>query len=203
MTTFPADFLQRVHDAATCLADLRALAAVPECPDAAGLAALLRQCPAAGNAEALTRLLHLNAYRGAVLDAEFLGACLGVCEDPLAVAPCVGLQSADAIGPLLATARNEVLEQPEAFARLECTCRTASDAVPLEEATQHDPLLRFAAHDPAVWRETKPVARLAHHYRIRIGRDHRLLLYWQAGEVLRVLDLIPRQDLEGRIPRHG
>lgn len=62
---------------------------------------------------------------------------------------------------------------------------------------------RFAAQESAIWRQTKPLERLPEHYRIRIGRDYRLLVHWQAGEVLRILDLIPRQDLEGWIKRHG
>lgn len=62
---------------------------------------------------------------------------------------------------------------------------------------------RFAAHESAIWRQTKPLERLPAHYRIRIGRDYRLLMHWQPGETLRILDLIPRQDLEGWIKRHG
>lgn len=62
---------------------------------------------------------------------------------------------------------------------------------------------RFAAHDPEVWRQTKPLERLPRHYRVRIGRDYRLILYWQPGKTLDILDVIPRQDLESWIKRHG
>ena len=62
---------------------------------------------------------------------------------------------------------------------------------------------RFAAHDPDIWRQTKPLERLSEHYRIRLGRDHRMLVHWQPGKELRILDVIPRQDLESWIKRQG
>jgi hypothetical protein len=62
---------------------------------------------------------------------------------------------------------------------------------------------RFAAHDQAIWRQTKPIERLPKHYRIRIGLDHRMILKWLPGKALRILDVIPRQDLESWIKRHG
>ncbi len=62
---------------------------------------------------------------------------------------------------------------------------------------------RFAAHDNAIWRQTKPVKRLPEHYRIRITLDYRMILHWQPGKSLRILDVIPRQDLESWIKRHG
>lgn len=62
---------------------------------------------------------------------------------------------------------------------------------------------RFAGHDPEIWRQTKTIKRLNDHYRIRINRDYRLLLQWKAGKQLHILDLIPRQELEGWIKRHG
>ncbi len=62
---------------------------------------------------------------------------------------------------------------------------------------------QFAGHDPEIWRQTKKVIRLKDHYRIRINRDYRLLLFWQAGEQLKILDIIPRQELESWIKRHS
>jgi len=62
---------------------------------------------------------------------------------------------------------------------------------------------RFAAHEAAIWRQTKPLERLPGHYRIRLGLDYRLIVQWQPGETLRILDVIPRQDLESWIRRHG
>ena len=62
---------------------------------------------------------------------------------------------------------------------------------------------RFAAHETAIWRQTKPLERLPEHYRIRLGLDYRLVVYWQPGKVLRILDVIPRQDLESWIRRQG
>jgi hypothetical protein len=61
----------------------------------------------------------------------------------------------------------------------------------------------FAAHEVGIWRKTKPLERLRDHYRMRIGIDYRLLFYWKAGEVLKVLDIIPRGELEAWIKRHG
>lgn len=62
---------------------------------------------------------------------------------------------------------------------------------------------RFAAHDPAIWHQTKPIERLPEHYRIRVTLDYRLIVRWQPGRSLRVLDVIPRQGLEAWIKRHG
>jgi len=62
---------------------------------------------------------------------------------------------------------------------------------------------RFASHEQSLWRQTKAIERLPEHYRIRLGRDYRIIVQWQPGEVLRVLDLIPRQGLEAWIKRHG
>jgi len=62
---------------------------------------------------------------------------------------------------------------------------------------------RFAAHEHAIWRQTKPIKRLPEHYRIRISLDYRMIVHWQPGKLLRILDVIPRQDLESWIKRHG
>ena len=62
---------------------------------------------------------------------------------------------------------------------------------------------RFAAHESAIWRQTKPIKRLPEHYRIRINLDYRLIVHWQPGKSLRILDVIPRQKLESWIKRHG
>ena len=62
---------------------------------------------------------------------------------------------------------------------------------------------RFAAHDILIWRQTKPIKRLPEHYRIRISLDYRMIVRWQPGKSLRILDVIPRQDLESWIKRHG
>lgn len=61
----------------------------------------------------------------------------------------------------------------------------------------------FAAHKAAVWRQTKPLERLPEHYRIRLGLDYRLIVHWQPGKTLRILDVIPRQDLESWIRRQA
>ena len=61
----------------------------------------------------------------------------------------------------------------------------------------------FAVYDPAVWRNTRSIHQLPDIYRVRIGRNHRLLLSWIPGQSLTALDLIPRQDLESWIRRHA
>jgi hypothetical protein len=62
---------------------------------------------------------------------------------------------------------------------------------------------RFAAHENTIWRQTKPIKRLPEHYRVRISLDYRMIVRWQPGKSLRILDVIPRQDLESWIKRHG
>jgi hypothetical protein len=62
---------------------------------------------------------------------------------------------------------------------------------------------RFASHEAAIWRQTKPLERLPEHYRIRLGLDYRMIVHWQPGKELRILDVIPRQDLESWIRRRG
>ena len=61
---------------------------------------------------------------------------------------------------------------------------------------------RFAGHDPEIWRQTKRIKKLTDYYRIRIHCDYRLLLHWQAGKELTILEIIPRQELENWINRH-
>ena len=61
----------------------------------------------------------------------------------------------------------------------------------------------FAAHDESVWRQTKSIPRLPAVYRIRIGINHRLLICWEGGVRLQVLDLIPREDLQTWINKHS
>jgi hypothetical protein len=62
---------------------------------------------------------------------------------------------------------------------------------------------RFASHETTIWRHTKPLERLPEHYRIRLGLDYRMIVHWRPGKTLRVLDVIPRQDLESWIRRQG
>ena len=62
---------------------------------------------------------------------------------------------------------------------------------------------RFAAHDEAIWHHTKPLERLPGHDRIRLGLDYRMILRWQPGKVLEIVDVIARRDLESWIRRQG
>ena len=61
----------------------------------------------------------------------------------------------------------------------------------------------FAAHDPLVWRQTKPVKRIPGFYRIRVEKDYRVMLRWEPDRKLEVLDLIPRPELETWIRQHA
>jgi hypothetical protein len=62
---------------------------------------------------------------------------------------------------------------------------------------------RFAAQEEAVWSHVKPLERLPEHYRVRLGLDYRMIVYWQPGTRLEIVDVIPRQDLESWIRRRG
>ena len=57
----------------------------------------------------------------------------------------------------------------------------------------------FSAGDEIVWRHTKPIKRISGCFRIRIGKDYRLLLNWKPEETLQVLDCIHRSNLEAWI----
>jgi hypothetical protein len=61
----------------------------------------------------------------------------------------------------------------------------------------------FSAGDKIVWRQTKPIKRIPGCFRIRIGRDYRLLLNWKPEEMLQVLDCIHRSELESWIHRRA
>jgi predicted nucleic acid-binding Zn-ribbon protein len=54
----------------------------------------------------------------------------------------------------------------------------------------------FAASDRQVWRQTRSIEGLPEHYRIRVGLHHRMLVHWQPGVRLQILDLIQRENLE-------
>lgn len=55
---------------------------------------------------------------------------------------------------------------------------------------------RLAAHDKQIWHQTKGIETIPHIYRIRVGIHHRLMIQWEKEKGLKVLDLIPRAQLE-------
>lgn len=61
----------------------------------------------------------------------------------------------------------------------------------------------YAAHDKQIWRQTKGIETIPHIYRIRVGIHHRLMIQWNKEKGLKVLDLIPRAQLETWIRRHA
>ena len=54
----------------------------------------------------------------------------------------------------------------------------------------------FAAHEESVWRQTRSIKRIPRVFRIRVDANHRLLIRWEKGTSLEVLDLIRRSKLE-------
>jgi hypothetical protein len=55
---------------------------------------------------------------------------------------------------------------------------------------------KFAAQDAGAWSLTKTLYKFDNVYRIKVGRDYRMLIKWQPGICLEILDLIHRQELE-------
>jgi hypothetical protein len=82
---------------------------------------------------------------------------------------------------------------PEFSAAYRRSCEVAPAAVvakSLQAATG------FAAHDKQIWRQTKGIETIPNIYRIRVGIHHRLMIQWEKEKSLKVLDLIPRAQLE-------
>ncbi len=82
---------------------------------------------------------------------------------------------------------------PEFSAAYRRSCETAPSAV---VAKSLQAAAGFAAHDKQVWRQTKGIETIPHIYRIRVGIHHRLMIQWEKEKGLKVLDLIPRAQLE-------
>jgi len=82
---------------------------------------------------------------------------------------------------------------PEFSAAYRRSCETAPSAV---VAKSLQAAAGFAAHDKQIWRQTKGIETIQHIYRIRIGIHHRLMIRWEKEKGLKVLDLIPRAQLE-------
>jgi len=61
----------------------------------------------------------------------------------------------------------------------------------------------FAAHDKPIWRRTRPIETQSRIFRIKIGRQHRLLIGWEPEVRLEILDLIHRSNLETWLKRHA
>lgn len=73
----------------------------------------------------------------------------------------------------------------------------ACEAVPPPVAAKAlKSVAEFAAADETAWRHTRPIKRIAQCYRIRIGKNYRVLIRWIPDEKIEALDLIPRKALE-------
>ena len=82
---------------------------------------------------------------------------------------------------------------PEFSATYRRSCQAAPSAV---VAKSLQAAAGFAAHDKQIWRQTKGIETIPHIYRIRVGIHHRLMIRWEKEKGLKVLDLIPRAQLE-------
>ncbi|WP_419664012.1 SEC-C metal-binding domain-containing protein [Desulfosarcina variabilis] len=60
----------------------------------------------------------------------------------------------------------------------------------------------FAAAEDSIWQMTRPIKRIAQHYRIRISRTYRVLLRWEPNQKIEALDVIHRSELELWIRNH-
>jgi hypothetical protein len=87
------------------------------------------------------------------------------------------------------------------------TLRDPFDRLPEEKPPIVAKALRasaaFAAHDESVWRKTVTIKRLPKIYRIRLSVDHRLMIRWQPDDLLQILEIIPRSQLETWIRQHA
>ena len=82
---------------------------------------------------------------------------------------------------------------PEFSAAYRRSCETVPSAL---VAKSLQAAAGFAAHDKQIWRQTKGIETIPHIYRIRVGIHHRLMIQWEKEKGLKVLDLIPRAQLE-------
>ncbi len=82
---------------------------------------------------------------------------------------------------------------PEFSAAYRRSCEMAPSAI---VAKSLQAAAGFAAHDIQIWRQTKGIETIPHIYRIRVGIHHRLMILWEKEKGLKVLDLIPRAQLE-------
>ncbi len=82
---------------------------------------------------------------------------------------------------------------PEFNAAYRRSCEVAPSAI---VAKSLQAAAGFAAHDKQIWRQTKGIETIPHIYRIRVGIHHRLMIQWEKEKGLKVLDLIPRAQLE-------
>ncbi len=82
---------------------------------------------------------------------------------------------------------------PEFSAAYRRSCEVAPSAI---VAKSLQAAAGFAAHDKQIWRQTKGIETIPHIYRIRVGIHHRLMIQWEKEKGLKVLDLIPRAQLE-------
>jgi hypothetical protein len=82
---------------------------------------------------------------------------------------------------------------PEFSAAYRRSCEAAPSAV---VAKSLQAAAGFATHDKQIWRQTKGIETMPHIYRIRVGIHHRLMIQWEKEKGLKVLDLIPRAQLE-------
>ncbi|VGO23056.1 SEC-C metal-binding domain-containing protein [Pontiella sulfatireligans] len=109
-------------------------------------------------------------------------------------------ENEDAAAPAMPGENARTIVVPDYHGNFRDACRSVPGSA---VASAVKAIASFAVYDPAVWRNARSIKQLANIYRVRIGRNYRLLLRWVPGQSLTVLDLIPRQDLESWIRRHA
>lgn len=75
-------------------------------------------------------------------------------------------------------------------------CQACEAVPPPVAAKALKSVAEFAAADETAWRHTRPIKRIAQCYRIRIGKNYRVLIRWVPDKKIEALDLIPRKALE-------
>ncbi|BBO81223.1 hypothetical protein DSCO28_17890 [Desulfosarcina ovata subsp. sediminis] len=89
-----------------------------------------------------------------------------------------------------------VPEYAPAFSR---SCKTLPPSVAAKAIKS---IGEFAAAEDAIWQITRPIKRMAGHYRIKITRDYRVMLRWEPNDKIEALDVIPRSELDLWIRNH-
>jgi hypothetical protein len=75
-------------------------------------------------------------------------------------------------------------------------CQACETVPPPVAAKALKSVAEFAAADETVWRHTRPIKRIDQCYRIRIGKNYRVLIRWVPHKRIEALGLIPRKALE-------
>ena len=81
-------------------------------------------------------------------------------------------------------------------------CRSCKTVPPPVAAKAIKAIGDFAAAEDSIWKITRPIKRMTEHYRMKISREHRVLLRWEPNQKIEALDVIHRSELELWIRNH-